>query len=102
MPLFQRREPKLEKTLKLLVDNRLEELYEQVEGTASSLLTLQKDMRALDTEMAALWEKVAHALSRIGGRERTKNAKGPCMGDVAQYDTVEKLNQAIRDGKVQL
>lgn len=50
--------------------NRLQELIGQLEGVERRVDRLESTQRNLDAEMASLWEKVSHALSRLGGRSR--------------------------------
>lgn len=52
------------------LENRLQQLVVQVEGVEGRLDRLERSQRELDAEMASLWEKVSHALSRLGGRSR--------------------------------
>lgn len=57
------------------LQNRLGELCEEVAKLGDELDSLRRSQRELDAEMASLWEKVSHALSRLGGRAKKKEPK---------------------------
>lgn len=57
------------------------------------------EQQALDADMSNLWDKVNHALARIGGRAK-KAAQGPEEPSGNGERTVEELNLAIMRGEV--
>lgn len=55
--------------------------------------------QALDADMSNLWDKVNHALARIGGRAK-KSSQEPVEASGNGPSSVEALNDGIMKGEV--
>lgn len=84
--------------IKTVLD-RLETLFERDRQCQASHQTHESSQNALDADMSALWDKVNHALARIGGRAK-KPAQEPDEPSSNGGRTVEELNLAIVRGEV--
>lgn len=59
------------------LQNRFQALDEVVAELGDEVDRLRRSQRELDAEMASVWEKVSHALSRLGGRSRKAAKEEP-------------------------
>lgn len=55
------------------LQDRLQQLDEALAELGDQVDHLTRANRELDAEMASLWDKVSHALSRLGGRNKRAN-----------------------------
>ncbi len=79
------------------VQRALESLRTDVRVVHEGQRTLEKQFTEIDTEMSVLWDKVNHALARLGGR-KSKKPEEP-NGDKPPQ-SVDDLNLAIMRGEV--
>lgn len=87
--------PKKELNALRKVDKTLKGLIEQQEMCQDNQARLRRDMDNVDLDMSALYDKVSHALSRLGGR---KGSRGKVEEPQPQIDINEQIRQGVFDG----
>lgn len=82
----------------LQLENRLKAVYEQQHQIAEDFQDATSKVSHVDTDMSVLWDKVNHALARLGGRKSKKSVDQDEPN--GEPRSVDELNLAIMRGQV--
>lgn len=81
------------------VMDRFETLFEHDHACQTAHRSHQSSLEALDADMSNLWDKVNHALARIGGRAKKSSQEVVDPPDNGPQ-TLEQINLGIVEGTI--
>lgn len=83
----------------LKVQKTLESLIEDQQNCKDRQRALKSAFDQTDADMSALWDKVNHALARMGGR-KSKRGADPVEETPVSPASVDDINRAIMKGEL--